>query len=148
MKRKHIAILTSIFVICIASLIALVMYVSKDKDQIITALVKELKIKDSTLKQTAGLYSTTSIKRDSLTKVNALLSRYRGLTDAMFYRDSVRGPLKYRRGDIVKLKRDSTWVVIDDIIVGGSQYEYYIKYIVEHKDKTLETLSPEKIFTK
>ncbi len=84
--------------------------------------------------------------KDSLSHINYYLSRFRALTDAMWYRDSLRIPLKYKVGDKVILKRDSAKVVITDIIIGGSQHDFYIKYRVTGKDKMTEEIVPELIY--
>lgn len=68
--------------------------------------------------------------KDSMLLVNAFLAKYRTLTVAMTYRDSVRLSLKYKIGDVVHLKRDSSRVIVSDIIVGGGKHEYYLKYKV------------------
>ncbi|HBX50250.1 MAG: hypothetical protein A2275_13465 [Bacteroidetes bacterium RIFOXYA12_FULL_35_11] len=83
---------------------------------------------------------------DSIMRVNFYMSRFRGLTDAMFYRDSLRIPLKYKVGDNVILKRDSTRAIISDIIIGGSQYDFYVKYRVLNKDRTEEDVIPELVY--
>lgn len=84
--------------------------------------------------------------KDSLARVNFYLSRFRALTDAMWYRDSLRTPLKYKVGDKVILKRDSSRVVITDVIIGGSQHDFYVKYRVTGKDKQIEEIVPELIY--
>lgn len=86
------------------------------------------------------------VTKDSLQRINFFLSRYRGLTDAMFYRDSLRIPLKYKIGDRVYLKRDSSKVTITDVVIGGSQYDFYVKYKVLFKDKSTEEVIPELIY--
>lgn len=91
----------------------------------------------------AGKFKAT---KDSLARVNFYLSRFRALTDAMWYRDSLRNPLKYKIGDRVILKRDSSRVVVTDVIIGGSQYDFYVKYRVVGKDKTTEEIVPELIY--
>ena len=92
------------------------------------------------------LNSTCSYKRDSLIKIVNELSIYRSLTQAMVNRDEATSPLKYKVGNMVYLKRDSTKVVISDIIIGGSKYEYYVKYKVLHKDNVSEEVIPELIY--
>jgi len=83
---------------------------------------------------------------DSLSFINALLSKYRTLTDAMKYRDSVRLPLKYSVGDKVFLKKDSSRAIVNDIIIGGSKHEYYIKYKVLFKNGQEEEILPELLY--
>jgi len=78
--------------------------------------------------------------RDSLAFVNAFLAKYRILTEAMTYRDSITLPMKYKIGDIVRLKRDSSRAVINDIIIGGSKHEYYIKYKIALKSGQTEDI--------
>jgi len=98
------------------------------------------------LSQITFLYSMMSNTKDSLSKENKLLSRYRSLTDAMVYRDSIRKPLMFTLGDIAHMKRDSSRVLIKDILVGGGKFNHYIEYKVEFRDKTIETVSPEFIY--
>lgn len=83
---------------------------------------------------------------DSLSFINALLSKYRTLTDAMKYRDSVRLPLKYTIGDKVFLKKDSSRAIVSDIIIGGSKHEYYIKYKVLFKNGQEDEILPELLY--
>lgn len=85
-------------------------------------------------------------KRDSLTVELNRLAIYKSLTSAMVYRDEVIMQLKYQIGDIAHTKRDSSQIVISDIVIGGSKYEYYIKYKIIHKDNTMEEIIPELIY--
>lgn len=89
---------------------------------------------------------TCTFKRDSLAKEVKQLSIYKSLTKAMVHRDDATSLLKYQVGDFVYMKRDSAKVVISDIIIGGSKYEYYIKYKVLHKDNSTEEVIPELIY--
>lgn len=90
-------------------------------------------------------YYKLKFTKDSLLQVNAFLSKYKTLTMAMTYRDSVRSPLSHHIGDVVYLKYDSSRVIISDIIVGGGNYEYYIKYKVLLKDGQEKEVVPEMI---
>ena len=94
------------------------------------------------------LYSNTARSRDSCIYVNIQLSKYRALTDAMVYRDSIRKPLQYNIGDIVYLKRDSSRALVTDIVVGGGKFEHYIKYHIMFKDKSYEEIIPELLYEK
>jgi len=82
---------------------------------------------------------------DSLSRVARHLEKYRGLVEAGYTRDSSRNDIPHMIGDVVKLKMDSSRVVISDIIVGGGMFEYYVRYRVIHKDRTVEEVSPEMI---
>lgn len=90
--------------------------------------------------------STCTYKRDSLFKEVQQLSIYKALTKAMVHRDEATVLLSHQVGDFVYLKRDSARAVISDIIIGGSKYEYYIKYKVLYKDNSTEEVIPELIY--
>lgn len=90
--------------------------------------------------------STCVFKRDSLAREVKILSIYQSLSKAMVHRDEATKLLKYKVGDVVYSKRDSSKVVISDIVIGGSQFEYYVKYRLLHKDNTTEDVLPELVY--
>jgi uncharacterized protein YodC (DUF2158 family) len=92
------------------------------------------------------IYSQMQKTKDSLMFINAFLAKYRTLTVAMTYRDSIRRSMKYNVGDVVRIKRDSSRAIISDIIIGGNKHEYYIKYNVMLKNGQEEELVPELIY--
>ena len=87
-----------------------------------------------------------SQKVDSLTIANADLSKYKALSQAMSHRDEATKQLNHQIGDIVILKSDSSRVVIDDVVIGGGKYNYYIKFRVLYKDNTEKEVIPELIY--
>ncbi len=91
-------------------------------------------------------YKKLRLSKDSVMRVNSYLAKYRTLTVAMTYRDSVRLSMKYTVGDVVHLKRDSSRAIVSDIIVGGGKYEYYIKYKVIFKTGKEEEVIPELLY--
>lgn len=84
--------------------------------------------------------------KDSLARDNARLSIYKTLSLAMSHRDDAGKRLSHRVGDVTYLKIDSTKVVIEDIIVGGNDYNYYIKYIVLFKDNSSRLINPDLVY--
>lgn len=84
--------------------------------------------------------------KDSLFRENKRLSVYKALTLAMVYRDESTNSLKYKPGNLAYMKLDSSVVLIKDILIGGSTYNYYIKYKVQRKDKSIEDINPEEIY--
>lgn len=88
----------------------------------------------------------SSQKIDSLNKANSALSRYKALTQAMIHRDEATSQLKHKIGDMVYLKNDSSKVVIEDVLIGGGKYNYYVKYRVLLKDNTTREIVPELIY--
>lgn len=93
-----------------------------------------------------SISSTCSTTRDSLTRINIELSKYKTLTQAMLHRDEAISQLKHKIGDIVIMKSDSARVVIEDVLIGGGKYNYYIKFKVLHKDQTTQEVVPELIY--
>jgi hypothetical protein len=87
-----------------------------------------------------------SQKIDSLNKANDELSKYKALTKAMIHRDEAANQLKHKVGDMVYLKSDSARVVIEDVLIGGGKYNYYVKYRVLLKDNTTREMVPELIY--
>lgn len=113
---------------------------------VITAQNEKLELKNNLLLKQENDKSTCTYKRDSLTREVNTLSIYKSLTKAMVHRDVATSLLLHGVGDIVCLKRDSSMVVIADVIIGGSKYQYYIKYRVLHRDNTIEEVIPELIY--
>ncbi len=144
MKPK-ILIITFSF-ICIVFSIVFYYYGKNSTVDIIEEKTKENQKLSSDLSRTQNLYSSTTFTLDSLKTDNKLRFKYRALTDAMLYRDSIRKPLKYEIGDRIYLKQDSSHVLIKDIINGGGLYEYYIKYQILYRDGRIDAVSPELIY--
>lgn len=141
-RKKAHKILMRMFVTFAAiliSIIAIFVWVVQDSKKVNEE-------KDVQLLNEQKLNSTCTYKRDSLIQIVNELSIYRSLTQAMANRDEATSPLKYKVGNIVYLKRDSAKVVISDVIIGGSKYEYYVKYKVLHKDNVSEEVIPELIY--
>lgn len=140
MKNK--AVLIIIFVLVVAGMgygIFSLNQKVEEKTKIITDL--------QTASQTANnRYNNLMDTKDSLAFINILLSKYRVLTDAMKYRDSVRLNMQYAVGDAVWLKQDSSRAIVSDIVIGGSKHEYYIKYKILLKDGEEEEILPELLY--
>jgi hypothetical protein len=83
---------------------------------------------------------------DSLVNINGELSKFKALTMAMIHRGEATRDLKYQVGDIVYLKQDSSRVVVEDLIIGGGNYNYFIKYRVLFKNDSRKEVTPEMIF--
>lgn len=85
-------------------------------------------------------------ERDSLKRINFELAKYESLTLAMVHRDEATRDLKYKVGDIAYLKTDSSRVVVSDVLIGGSKYNYYIRYRVTFSDDTEKEVIPEFLY--
>ena len=64
----------------------------------------------------------------------------------MLHRDEAINQLKHKVGELVYMKNDSSKVVIEDVLIGGSKYNYYVKYKVLYKDNTTREIVPELIY--
>jgi len=111
----------------------------KDKDVKIDKLTVELN--KELLEKTTCVYL-----RDSLFKANTDLSKFKTLTMAMVHREEATSQLKHKVGDLVYMKNDSAKVVIEDVLIGGGKYNYYIKFKVLYKDNTTKEVVPELIY--
>lgn len=105
-----------------------------------------LESKNAILMKEEADRSNCVYKIDSLMVELNRLAIYKSLTRSMVYRDEALMGLKHQVGDIAYAKRDSARVVISDIVIGGSKYEYYIRYRVLRKDNTMEEVIPELIY--
>lgn len=137
-NKNYIIAITGVILFAILAYSSLVWVIKEDK--------KEIREKSEKLSIEQNFNSVCSLKRNSLLKENEQLSIYKTLTKAMVHRDNATQGLKYKVGDVVIMKRDSSSVLIEDIIIGGSKYNYYVKYKVVHTDKTMEDVVPELIF--
>lgn len=89
---------------------------------------------------------TANNKIDSLFKINTELSKYKTLTQAMLHRDESTSQLKHKIGDVVYMKNDSSRVIVEDVLIGGGKYDYYVKFRVLFKDNTTKEVKPELIY--
>lgn len=143
MESKKPFFITLIFSILLLSVLSIVIY-NIDKAK------KEREAKIRTLEEYLVNESVTIAKisktRDSLAGQLNYFKKYESLVDATFFRDSSSSSLKYKAGDVVLLKPDSSKAVIKEIIIGGTQFEYYIKYKVILKDRSQLEITPELLY--
>jgi hypothetical protein len=106
----------------------------------------EQKMTNDALQKELLLNSSCNHHVDSLEYINGELSKFKNLTMAMVHREEATKSLKYQVGDIVMLKSDSSRVVIEDLLIGGGKYNYFIKYRVLFKDDSRKEVTPEMIY--
>ncbi len=82
------------------------------------------------------------INRDSLQKNLDYLWQYKTLVQSSKVRDQVGDNLNFQPGDRVRLKSDSSIVVITDLMVGGNRYNYYVKFLVKNSKGASAEVSP------
>ena len=143
MESKKPFFITLLFSILLLSILSIVIYnLNKTKNE------REAKIQtlESYLVNESNSIERVSKTSDSLAGKLKYFKKYESLVDATFFRDSTISSLKYKAGDIVLLKPDSSKVVIKEIIIGGTKYEYYIKYKVILKDRSQLEITPELLY--
>ena len=86
-------------------------------------------------------YIVTS-KKDSLQNNLNYLWQYKPLVQASKFRDDVGANFNFHPGDCVRLKSDSSLVVLTDILIGGNRYNYFIKFIAKNNKGSLVELTP------
>ena len=86
-------------------------------------------------------YNVTS-KKDSLQNNLNYLWQYKPLVQASKFRDDVGANFNFHPGDRVRLKSDSSVVVLTDILIGGNRYNYFIKFIAKNTKGMMVELTP------
>lgn len=76
--------------------------------------------------------SEINFMKDSLQNNMDYLWAYKTLVQSSRLRDDVGVNFKFKPGDIVHLKMDSSKVVITDLVIGGNVYNYYIRFLVKN----------------
>lgn len=137
-KKRVIIIVISLALFSAFMYSGLIWVILEDKQIIKEAHDKSL--------QEQSLNTTCSYKRDSLNKEVIQLSVYKSLTKAMVARDEAVNLLPHKVGDVVYTKNDSSKAVIEDVLLGGSKYNYYVKYKLLLKDNTTREITPELIY--
>ncbi len=82
------------------------------------------------------------INRDSLQKNLNYLWQYKTLVQAAKVRDQVGDSFNFHPGDRVRLKSDSSVVIITDLMIGGNRYNYFIKFLIKNNKGTQTEVSP------
>ncbi len=100
---------------------------------------KRIKIEERKVDSLQYIYTNAS---DSLQR----FSNYNVLYTSIMARDNATKQLKYQVGDVVYCKPDSVKSVITDIIIGGSKYDYYVRYKVKTSLDSIHEVIPEQIY--
>ena len=114
----------------------------KEDQMDITALKSNIEQLKQEMKTIKNKKREVEINRDSLQKNLDYLWQYKTLVQASKVRDQVGGNFKFYPGDRVRLKVDSSVVVITDLMVGGNRYNYFVKFLVKNNKGTQLEVSP------
>jgi hypothetical protein len=127
-----------IFCIIILALAALGIMSIQEKEKRSEELANSLANMQNTL-------TLEKIHSDSLSRAVNRLSEYEALTHSLVLRDESRVYLK-QVGDPVFSKIDSSRAIVTDIVIGGSSYDYYVKYEITMHDGTTIQIDPSLVF--
>ena len=136
---KNVIALTLVGLVFICFIIGTWAYIDfvSDKD----AAVEQKNTTNALLKERLSNVNC-NMHVDSLSSVNAELSKFKTLTMSMIHRNDATLGLK-TVGDIAYMKNDSSRVVVEDVLIGGGKYNYYVKYRVIFANDTVKEVSPE-----
>jgi hypothetical protein len=108
-------------------------------------VAREKQETESKLQKELLLNSSCNHHVDSLNYINGELSKFQTLTLSMVHKKEATKGLR-SVGDIAYMKNDSSRVVVEDVLIGGGKYNYYVKYRVIFKNDTVKEISPEMIY--
>ena len=94
------------------------------------------------IKSLKSTNSEINFKKDSLQNNMDFLWIYKSLVQASKLRDDVGANFSFKPGDKVRLKMDSSIVVITDLIIGGNTFNYYIRFNVKNNKGITSEVSP------
>lgn len=89
-----------------------------------------------------GTNKEINFKKDSLQNNMDFLWIYKTLVQASKLRDDVGTNFSFKPGDKVRLKMDSSVVIITDLVIGGNTFNYYIRFIVKNNKGVISEVSP------
>jgi hypothetical protein len=101
--------------------------------------IKRLKSESKELK---SINSEIKFMKDSLQKNMDFLWIYKTLVQSSKLRDEVGTTFSFKPGDKVRLKMDSTAVLITDLVIGGNTFNYYIRFLVKNNKGLTSEVSP------
>lgn len=140
-NKKWIIILTSIILITI-SIIYWQNKSIKEDEKGISELKENINQLNLQIKSIKRKKYEVEINRDSLQRNLDYLWQYKTLVQSTKFRDQISSNFNFEPGDRVRLKTDSSAVIVTDILVGGNRYNYFVKFVVKNKKGEVLEVSP------
>lgn len=117
-----------------------------EEEKVYQSTVNELKnnveILQEQLKTIKKEKTIVSFEKDSLKKNLNYLWGYKPLVMTSYLRDRITANFDYKPGDLVRMKTDSSVVIVTDIILGGNDYNYFLKFLIKNKKGETKEVSP------
>lgn len=140
-NKKWIILLTSIILITI-----FIIYWQnksiKEDEKGISELKENINQLNLQIKSIKRKKYEVEINRDSLQRNLDYLWQYKTLVQSTKFRDQISSNFNFEPGDRVRLKTDSSAVIVTDILVGGNRYNYFVKFVVKNKKGEVLEVSP------
>ena len=140
-NKKWIIILSSIILISICIIFWQNKSIKEDEKGI-KELKESLNQLNFEIKSVKRKKYEVEINRDSLQRNLDYLWQYKPLVQATKFRDQIGSTFDFEPGDLVRLKTDSSAVLITDILVGGNKYNYFVKFLVKNNKGAIVEVSP------
>ena len=140
-NKKWIIILTSIILITICIIFWQNKSIEEDEKGI-KELKESIKLLTIEIKSVKRKKFEVEVNRDSLQRNLDYLWQYKPLVQSTKFRDQIGSNFDFKPGDLVRLKTDSSAVLVTDILVGGNKYNYFVKFLVKNNQGSLVEVSP------
>jgi hypothetical protein len=119
----------------------------KEYQSTVLELKENVQILQKQLKSIKKEKTIVSFEKDSLKKNLNYLWGYKPLVMTSYLRDRITANFDYKPGDLVRMKADSSIVIVTDIILGGNDYNYFLKFLIKNKKGESKEVSPLEIET-
>ena len=140
-NKKWIIILTSIILITICIIFWQNKSIEEDEKGI-KELKESIKLLTMEIKSVKRKKFEVEVNRDSLQRNLDYLWQYKPLVQSTKFRDQIGSNFDFKPGDLVRLKTDSSAVLVTDILVGGNKYNYFVKFLVKNNKGAVVEVSP------
>jgi hypothetical protein len=114
----------------------------KEYQSTVLELKENVQILQKQLKSIKKEKTIVSFEKDSLKKNLNYLWGYKPLVMTSYLRDRITANFDYKPGDLVRMKTDSSIVIVTDIILGGNDYNYFLKFLIKNKKGESKEVSP------
>ena len=134
-------------IIAIISSVLYFQFINQSKEEkeyqtTVLELKQNVQILQKQLKSIKKEKTIVSFEKDSLKKNLNYLWGYKPLVMTSYLRDRITANFDYKPGDLVRMKADSSIVIVTDIILGGNDYNYFLKFLIKNKKGESKEVSP------
>jgi hypothetical protein len=134
-------------IIAIISSVLYFQFINQSKEEkeyqtTVIELKQNVQILQKQLKSIKKEKTIVSFEKDSLKKNLNYLWGYKPLVMTSYLRDRITATFDYKPGDLVRMKADSSIVLVTDIVLGGNDYNYFLKFLIKNKKGEIKEVSP------